>query len=135
MELHLHIVGWMLILLAIIHLAFPKYFHWKKELAQLSLINRQMVYVHTFFLALILVLAGILCVSSSKDLVETPLGNRIAFGLGIFWLIRLFTQFFIYDTKLWRGKKFETIVHVLFSIAWIYFSAVFFITAFARSPQ
>ena len=60
MELHLKIAGAILIFLGFMHIAFPKYFNWKKELSQLSLINNQMMYVHTFFLALtVLICCGI----------------------------------------------------------------------------
>ena len=50
MEIHLKIIGTLLIALALIHLVFPKYFNWKTELQSLSLINRQMMSIHTFFM-------------------------------------------------------------------------------------
>jgi len=126
MELHLKVIGLLLVSLALVHVIFPKYFNWTDELGKLSLINRQMVYVHTFFIALVLLLIGVLCLTSSTELIETELGNRIAFGLGLFWVTRLFTQFFVYSPALWRGKRFETVIHILFSLLWTYFSFVFF---------
>jgi hypothetical protein len=68
---------------------------------------------------------GLLCFTSANELTNTALGKRISLGLGIFWTIRLFFQFFVYSPKLWRGKVFETIVHILFSLFWIYLSIVF----------
>ncbi len=126
MEIHFKIAGILLIALSLIHIAFPKYFGWLNELKQLSLINRQMMYVHTFFVAFVVLLMGLLCVTSAQQIIHTTLGNRLAFGLGCFWVIRLFVQFFIYSPKLWRGKKFETTIHILFSLLWAYLSAVFF---------
>lgn len=125
MEVHINIVGALLIMLATIHIIFPRYFNWKNELAGLSLINRQMMQVHTFFLAFILFLMGILCLSSASDLVSTSLGKRICLGFSIFWGLRLLFQFFIYSPKLWRGKVKETIIHILFTLLWIYFTLVF----------
>jgi len=87
--------------------------------------NREMMYVHTFFIAFTLLLIGVLCLTSSKELVETALGKRISLGLGIFWIVRLYVQFFGYSSKTWKGKPFETIVHILFSIFWTYLSAIF----------
>lgn len=116
-------------LLACIHLVFPGYFKWKEELSSLSLVNKQMMVIHTFFIALMLFLMGLLCFTSSFDLVHTRLGKTITLGLGIFWAIRLYIQFFGYSSKLWKGKKFETAMHILFSILWVYLSTVFFITA------
>lgn len=125
MILHLKAVGLLLILLALLHGVFPKYFNWKSELASLSLINRQMMYIHTFFISLLILLMGLLCLTCSKELLATKLGNKIVQGLGIFWSIRLIIQFFGYSPKLWKGKKFETVVHICFSLLWIYLSAVF----------
>jgi hypothetical protein len=126
MELHLKVIGVILIILSLIHAVFPKYFNWKTELSSLSLINKQLIHIHTLFLALLLFLMGLLCITSSKELVETKLGNRLTLGLGVFWAIRLYVQFFGYSSKLWKGKKFETVVHVIFSMLWLYTSATFF---------
>lgn len=126
MELQLKIIGVLLIGLAIIHIIFPKYFNWKKEFASLSLVNKQMMYVHTFFIALTVLLMGILCLTSSAELIQTNFGKKICLGFGIFWGIRLFIQFFGYSSKLWKGKTFETVVHVVFSLLWTYLTFTFF---------
>jgi hypothetical protein len=125
MELQLKIIGVLLIALAVLHALFPKYFEWKKELSGLSLINRQMMYVHTFFIAFAVFLMGVLCLTSSAEITGTPFGGRIALGFAVFWTARLFIQFFGYSSKLWRGKPFETTVHIAFAILWTYLSAVF----------
>jgi hypothetical protein len=70
-------------------------------------------------------LIGILCLTSGSELMATSFGKRIAFGIGIFWIIRLVIQFFGYSSQLWKGKRFETAVHILFSILWTYLSGVF----------
>lgn len=125
MHLHLKIIGIILMTLAMIHMAFPKYFKWAKELKSLSLINRQMMIVHTFFIALTVFLMGLLCLASTNDLIETHLGKTISLGFGLFWSIRLFIQFFVYSTDLWKGKTFETIIHITLSLLWLYLSVVF----------
>nr|WP_299436868.1 hypothetical protein [uncultured Aquimarina sp.] len=125
MQIHIHIIGVLLIVLALVHSIFPKYFNWGKELKSLSLINRQMMTIHTLFIAIIVFLMGILCLTSSNELIETNLGKKISLGLGIFWTIRLFIQFFGYSTDLWKGKKLETSIHILFSIFWTYISSIF----------
>ena len=51
MEVHLKIIGILLMLLALVHTIFPRYFNWKNELKELSLMNRQMMKIHTFFIA------------------------------------------------------------------------------------
>ena len=125
MEIHLKIIGLLLCVLALAHVAFPRYFNWKTEMQTLSLINRQMMIVHTFFLALTVFLMGLLCFTSSKELINTRLGQTIALGFAIFWSIRLLIQFFGYSAELWKGKTFETSIHIIFSLLWLYLSYVF----------
>ncbi len=130
MELHVKIIGTLLIILALLHFFFPKYFNWKQELSSLSIMNRQMMYVHSLFIAFVIFLMGLLCLTSSNELLSTTLGKRISLGLGIFWTVRLCVQFFGYSSKVWKGKSFETTVHVLFSLFWTYLSAVFILIYF-----
>lgn len=125
MQLHVKIIGVLLVALALIHIIFPKYFNWKNELSALSLINKQMMVFHTLFIALTVLFMGLLCLSSSIDLMVTALGKKISLGFGLFWTVRLFIQFFGYSNNLWRGKKFETAIHIVFSILWTYFSIIF----------
>jgi hypothetical protein len=126
MHIHLKIIGLLLMVLSVVHAIFPKYFNWEKELKSLSLINRQMMTVHTFFIALTLFLMGLLCITVTNELIETQLGKTICLGFGIFWAARLVIQFFGYSPSLWKGKTFETTVHVIFSILWAYLSIIFF---------
>lgn len=125
MEIHYKIIGVLLIILALVHVIFPKYFKWEKELKSLSLINQQIMKFHTFFIALVVFLIGLLCLTSSNELIHTVLGKRVSLGFGIFWSFRLIIQFFGYSSKLWKGKKMETIVHIIFSILWTYLSYIF----------
>ncbi|MFT5915933.1 MAG: hypothetical protein ACJAWV_003170 [Flammeovirgaceae bacterium] len=126
MEIHLKFIGFLLIALALIHIIFPRYFLWKEDLAPLSLINRQMMYVHTFFVAFMVFLMGWLCLNSSSEIVETNLGRKVSLGFGVFWFVRLLIQFFGYSSKLWRGKRFETGAHIVFTLLWSYLTAIFF---------
>lgn len=126
MELHLKVIGILFMVLAFIHVGFPQYFKWKQDLKPLSLINRQMMEVHTFFIALTVFLMGLLCLISYEELVTTSLGKTVCFGFGIFWALRLIFQLIIYSPKLWRGKTFETIMHFVFTVFWVYLSIVFF---------
>lgn len=125
MEIHLKIVGSLLLILSLMHIIIPKYFKWEQELISLSLITKQILYVHTFFIAFIVLLMGLLCLSYSHELVYDSFGRIISLGLFGFWLTRLIFQFFVYSPKVWRGKRFETVMHVIFSTGWLYFTTVF----------
>lgn len=117
--------------LALVHVIFPRYFNWEKELSSLSLINRQMMKVHTFFIGLVVFMMGMLSFACAGELTTTSLGRKICLGLGIFWTIRFFFQLFIYSPQLWKGKKFETTVHILFTAIWLYLSFTFLKVYFA----
>jgi len=131
MIVHFRVIGSLLILLAFSHIVFPWFFNWKEELKRLSLINRQIMTIHTFFIALVVFLVGVLCLSAGQELMGTGLGRRLCVGLGVFWGVRLCFQFWGYSSELWKGKRFETIVHVLFALLFGYMSVVFLVAGFA----
>ncbi|HCN36811.1 MAG TPA: hypothetical protein DIS94_03750 [Bacteroidetes bacterium] len=121
----IEICGVILVILGLMHLVFPKYFKWKTELKSLSLINREMMKVHTFFIGVTVFLMGVLCLTNSNNLINTEFGKTISLGLGFFWGLRLIIQFYGYSSDLWKGKKFETIIHIFFSLIWSFFTFVF----------
>lgn len=125
LETHLRIAGTLLIGLALLHSIFPMYFNWKKELESLSLINKQMMIVHTFFIAFVVLLMGLLCTTSYTELLDTKLGKTVLLGFALFWSVRLFIQFLGYSSSLWKGKIFETFVHITFSSLWLYLCVIF----------
>lgn len=129
MILHLKIIGTLSILLALSHVGFPNYFKWKDSLKDLSLINRQMMLVHTFFIALTVFLTGFIMIYNPEDLIGTKLGKQFLFGMALFWGIRLLGQFFFYSAALWRGRIFETTIHIVFSLLWLYFTVALFMIA------
>lgn len=126
LELHLKLCGTLLLMLATAHLFFPHHFGWKRDLAQLTLLNRQIFYVHCFFIVLILAMFGGLSLFYSHLLLEHGELNRIVLGgFAAFWAIRLFIQLFIYDRRLWQGNPFNTAMHCLFTGLWAYLTAVY----------
>jgi hypothetical protein len=114
----LRIIGVIFTLLACVHVIFPRYFGWREQLASLSLINQQMMKVHTFFVACVVMLMGVLCAALPEELTTTRLGRWLCLGMALFWGARWWAQHFVYSSSLWRGKRFETTVHVLFSALW-----------------
>lgn len=96
-------------------------FGWKQELGSLSLLTRQMFIVHTFFIALVVALIGGLSLFCADSLLTPgPLSRAVLLGIFVFWLFRLAFQWFVYDPAIWRGRRFYTFMHCLFSAFWIY---------------
>ena len=124
--LHLRIVGVVMAWLVVVNLYVPWRFRWREEMARLSLLNRQVFQAHAVFLVLTLALFSALLLTSSDALLEpTPLSRAILIGLTIFWTVRMVMQWGFYSPEIWRGHRFNTAMHYLFSAIWIYVSTVF----------
>jgi hypothetical protein len=123
---NLHVVGVLLIVLGMSHLFFNRFFGWERELAPLSLLTRKVFFVHAFFIGLGVVMAGVLSLIDAGALLEpSVLSRAILAGMVVFWLCRLLAQWFAYDAAIWRGDRFRTVMHVLFSALWIYVTATY----------
>lgn len=126
LTLHLQIVGALLLLLAVAHAFFNRYFGWSRELAGLSLFTRRVFFVHSFFIALGVALAGAGSLLYAAVLLHPdPLSRAVLAALLAFWLCRLIAQFLAYDPAIWRGDRFRTSIHVFFSLLWCYVTAVY----------
>lgn len=123
---HLRSAGVLLALLVVVHAFVPRRLHWREDLASLSLVNRQIFEVHTMFIVLTLSLMSALLLANAPALLEpSSLARALLLGLTIFWSLRLAAQLFYYSPKIWRGDRFNTIAHGLFSALWIYLTATF----------
>ncbi len=123
------LAGSLLVILALLHAFIPAKLNWKTELPKLSIINRQLMQVHTMFIALTVLFMGVLTAVCRTELTGTILGKKICTGLAIFWGIRLCIQFFGYSSETWKGKKFETVIHWLSICFWTYLVLIYSISA------
>lgn len=122
----LRLAGVLLLLLAAVNLYVPKRFAWADELQRLSLLNRQIFVVHAGFIVLMILLMAALTLALPRDLMApSRLSRALLAGMGLFWLVRLLVQWFVYDSRIWRGHRFYTAMHYVFTAVWIYFSATF----------
>ena len=115
LSMHLRIVGILLVLLGLSHAFFNRYFGWERELAGVSLLTRQIFFVHSLFIGLGVVLGGVGSFLCADALLRPVLLSRaVLAGMTVFWLCRLLAQFFAYDTRIWKGDRFRTsILHSL----------------------
>lgn len=119
-------VGMAQIVLGIAHVFFKSYFKWKEELSSVSLLTRQIFYVHTFFIAFVVSLFGLLTVFCYEELIAgSKLALLVTALLFLFWTARLIFQFWVYSPKLWRGQPFRTAMHILFSLLWIWMTTTY----------
>jgi hypothetical protein len=124
--LAVRVAGVILLVLAVAHVPIATRLEWQTDAQRLSPVNRQVMLVHAFFVALTVGLMGALTLGWAEALVTpSALGKPVAAGLTLFWAVRLYFQWFVYDRALWRHRAFETRVHVLFTILWTYLTVVY----------
>ena len=124
--IHLRIVGVVMAVLVVINLLVPRRFGWREEMARLSLLNRQIFQAHSVFLVLTLALFSALLFTAGAELLEpTRLSRAVLTGLTIFWALRMVMQWWFYSPSLWRGQRFNTMMHYIFSVTWVYVTMVF----------
>jgi len=126
MLLHLRIVGFVMGALVLVNLFVPGRYRWREEMARLSLLNRQVFQAHAVFLVLTLALFSALLLTCADALIEpTRLSRAVLIGLTIFWALRMLMQWCFYSPAIWRGHRFNTVMHCIFSATWIYVTGVF----------
>jgi hypothetical protein len=124
--LNLRIVGALLAMLAFVNLFVPARFHWREEMDRLSLLNRQIFQAHNVFVILTIALCSALLLTAAETLLEpNRLSRAVLVGLTIFWGVRMVMQWTFYSARNWRGHRFNTAMHCMFSVAWVYMTATF----------
>jgi hypothetical protein len=122
----LRIAGAGLLLLAALHIPIGRKLKWSEDARRLTPVNAAIFHVHTFFICLVLVMMGLPCLLDPGILIEkSRAGAWLAWSVSGFWAIRLYFQWFVYQSNLWRGKRMETAVHVWFTIVWSGLTALF----------
>ena len=122
----LRIAGGGLILLALLHLPIGRHLRWSEDSRNLTPVNAAIFHVHTFFICLVLVLMGLPClIEPTVFLAPTRSSLWVSWSFAAFWAIRLSFQWFVYAPELWRGKRFETGMHVGFTLVWTALTALF----------
>ena len=124
--LHLRLAGVVMASLVVVNLLVPGRFHWREEMSRLSLVNRQIFQAHSVFLVLTLALFSALLLTCGTALLEpTRLSRAVLSGLTIFWGLRMLMQWCFYSPLIWRGHRFNTVMHYVFSVVWVYVTTVF----------
>ena len=122
----LRIAGAGLLLLAVLHIPIGRQLGWKEDSKRLTPPNEAVFHVHTFFICLTVVMMGLPCLlEPAIFLAPSRAGAWISWSFTAFWACRLYFQWFVYPTALWRGKRLETRIHLVFTLIWLALTAVF----------
>ncbi len=125
LEANIRLAGLIILVLAVVYPIYPQRFGWREQLAQASLLVRNIFVVHVGFIVLLLWLQAILLTFFPRVLIErSSAGIALLIGLVAFWAYRLVAQLFIFDRRNWQGDRLNTLVHVVFTVLWVYLTAV-----------
>jgi hypothetical protein len=96
----LKLAGWLQILLSVASLAIPRLLNWKKELMPVTPIIRQMFWTYAGYILVINFSFGLVSVFGAAELIAgTFLAKCISVFIFLYWLARIFIQFFYFDTR------------------------------------
>lgn len=121
---HLVVVGTVTLALGVVHLALPGTLGWQHDLAAASKLNREVSYVHCYFIGLACVLWGLLPLTAGTALTEPhPVTRLVLLGAVVFWASRLVMQLAVFNRHA-RSSRSWLVVSVAGTALWIYLVAV-----------
>ena len=121
---------------AVLNLFLVRIMKWEEEVARMPQLVREVFHVHAWFITITLAIFGVVTIRFAGELAAgtNDLGRWLAAGIGIFWLIRWLMQFFYYNSSHWRGKRAETIVHIVLIFLYGSLAGVYLLAAFQGQP-
>ena len=92
--------GWLHFCLLPAGMLVPFELNFRRELAKVDPLLRQLVWVYYVFIALSIIGFGVVSISFSGALTDaTPLARAVCGFIALFWTTRLAIQFFVFDAK------------------------------------
>ena len=80
--------------------ATPKVLRWEEELAKLHPFFRRLFWVYGVFIALTILGFGLISIVLPAEVASgAPLARAFCAFVAIFWVARLFVQFFVFDAR------------------------------------
>ncbi len=111
------------ILLALFHLSFWKAFNWKAELANLSVVNSNIMQMLNIAVCVILLSFGYLLLVNRKEIINTRIGKTILFILSLFYFVRLIMEYVFPDGS------------IIFGFVLLVYTLIYFIPAVNKTSN
>jgi hypothetical protein len=110
--------------------AVPQVLDWRKALATLDPLFRQLVWVHGAFIVLVIVGFGTLSILLPEQLaLGTPLARGVCLFIALFWTARLAVQFFIFNAKPHLKNRLLALGYHGLTVVFFYHAVVFSLAA------
>jgi len=119
--------------LAALSLSLPRILKWEPDIKRMSLLVRDVFIIHSWFIALTLVIWGALTWRFAGEMASAPtaLSRWLCAAIGLFWGIRCALQWLHYDSSHWRGQTGRTVIHWTVFIGYGAWAAVYAMAAFS----
>ena len=113
--------------------AVPRVLDWKRSLAQLDRLSRQLIWVHGAFIVLAIIGFGLLALLFANDLAAgSPLARGMCGFTAVFWTSRMLVQFFVFDARPYLKSPLLAIGYHSLTLVFMYQAAVFGYAAISR---
>jgi hypothetical protein len=119
--------------IAVLNLFLIRLLDWKREVAQMPLLLREVFHVHMWFISITLLIFGVVTWRFAPEMAlgSTEICRWLAAGIGAFWGIRAILQITYYSSSHWRGNSGRTVAHVGLLLVYGGFAFAYLRAAFA----
>ena len=132
LTLNLTVAGAVLVGLGSMHIALPAVLGWHRELAGASRLNREVSYVHCFFIGLACVLWGLLPLTAGSQLLQpSPVTRLVLIGAVAFWASRFVIQLAVFNRHARKSAAWLALC-TAGTVLWLYLTAVWTWTLIAQ---
>ena len=114
---------------AVLNLQLAHWLDWKRDLARLPLLIRQVFHVHSWFISLTLAIFAVLTWRFASEMAggHQPAATWLATAIGMFWLVRTLVQVAYYSPSHWRGRGGPTLANIVLLVTYGGMSALYLI--------
>ena len=132
LALNLTVAGALLVGLGVLHVALPAVLGWSSELADASPLNREVSYVHCFFIGLACVLRGLLPLTADRLLLQpAPVTRLVLIGAVAFWSSRFVVQLVVFNRHARQSVAWLALC-TAGTVLWLYLTVVWTWTLLAQ---
>lgn len=131
----LFLAGIAQVILVIGSLAVPGVLGWKSELSKVQPLIRQMFWTYAAYILVINLCFGILSFTAHKELSDGSFLAQVVTGfIAVYWISRVFVQFFYFDRTSFPGGVLNQLAEVLLSLLFVLLS-IAYVLAFCANLQ
>lgn len=131
LELLLQLVAVAQLAIALLNFSLVRLLDWKRDLAQMPLLLREVFHVHMWFISVTLLIFGVITWRFAPEMAHggAEICRWLAAGIGSFWAIRAVLQITYYSSSHWRGNIGRTLAHMALLLTYGGFAAIYLRTA------